>query len=91
MTWQVEVGSKVASQLEALDSVIGESVERKIQWLAQNADGMVHRRLIGMPEELDGLCKLRIGDYRILYWPYASKKLIRVYRIQHRSEVYRRL
>ena len=71
--------------------MIGASVERKIAWLAENADQMVHRRLVGMPEDLAGLCKLRIGDYRILYWVYRAQELVRIYRVQHRSEVYRDL
>ena len=91
MPYQVEVGGKADAQLAGLDAAMGASVERKIQWLAQNAAGMVHRRLVGMPEDLAGLCKLRVGDYRILYWVYPSKKLVRLYRIQHRSEVYRQL
>ena len=73
MSYQVEVGGKADAQLAALDAAIGVSVERKIQWLAANAPGMVHRRLVGMPEDLAGLCKLRIGDYRILYWIYPAK------------------
>ena len=44
-----------------------------------------------MPDDLSGLCKLRVGDYRILYWIYHSQSLVRIYRIQHRSEVYRQL
>ena len=52
---------------------------------------MAHRRLVGMPEDLAGLCKLRVGDYRALYWNYPDQKLVRIYRIQHRSEIYRRL
>ena len=91
MPYQVEVGGKADAQLAGLDAAMGASVERKIQWLAENAVGMVHRRLVGMPEDLAGLCKLRVGDYRILYWVYPSKKLVRIYRIQHRSEVYRQL
>ena len=91
MSFQVEVGPKADAQLVALDAAIGASVERKIQWLAENAAGMVHRRLVGMPEDLEGLCKLRVGDHRILYWVYPSKKLVRLYRIQHRTEVYRQL
>ncbi|MGB8368589.1 MAG: type II toxin-antitoxin system RelE family toxin [Limisphaerales bacterium] len=91
MSYQVEVGGKADAQLAVLDAAIGASVERKIQWLAANAHGMVHRRLVGMPEDLAGLCKLRIGDYRILYWIYPAKKLVRIYRIQHRSEIYRQL
>lgn len=52
---------------------------------------MVHRRLVGMPPELEGLCKLRVGDYRILYWIHHDKRVVRIYRVQHRSEVYRGL
>ena len=50
MSYQVEVGGNADAQLAALDAAIGASVERKIQWLAANAPGMVHRRLVGMPE-----------------------------------------
>ena len=91
MPHRVEIGSRAAEQLQELDTALGASVERKIQWLAENAAGMVHRRLVGMPEDLAGLCKLRVGDYRILYWIYPSQTLVRIYRIQHRSEVYRQL
>jgi mRNA-degrading endonuclease RelE of RelBE toxin-antitoxin system len=91
MPYRVEIGIKANSQLAELDAAIGGSVERKIQWLAENAAVMVHRRLVGMPTDLADLCKLRVGDYRILYWNYARQKLVRIYRIQHRSEVYRRL
>jgi mRNA interferase RelE/StbE len=89
MPYEIEVGSKADQQLADLDAAIGESVERKIFWLAQNATKIIHRHLVSMPKELSGLCKLRIGDYRILYWVYHDKKVIRLYRIQHRSEVYR--
>lgn len=91
VSYQVEIGSQADAQLAGLDTVVGSGVERKIQWLAENAAGMIHRRLVGMPEDLAGLCKLRVGDYRILYWIYPAKKLVRIYRIQHRSEVYRKL
>lgn len=75
MPYRVEIASKADAQLAHLDAAIGASVERKIQWLAENAAVMVHRRLVGIPQDLAGLCKLRIGDYRI----------------QHRSEAYQRL
>jgi mRNA interferase RelE/StbE len=91
MPYGVEIGRKASAQLAVLDSAIGASVERKMQWLGENAAVMVHRRLVGMPEDLAGLCKLRVGDYRILYWNYPAQELVRIYRIQHRSEVYRRL
>jgi hypothetical protein len=43
--YEVEVGAKADAQLAALDAAIGAGVERKVQWLAENAAGMVHRGL----------------------------------------------
>ena len=66
MPYQVEVGGKADAQLAGVDAAIGASVERKIQWLLENAAGMMHRRLVGIPDgipdDLAGLCKLRVGD-----------------------------
>ena len=91
MAYRVEVGRKARAQLDELDATVGSAVEHKIIWLAQNAAVMIHRRLVGMPDDLAGLCKLRVGDWRILYWIYHTEKIVRIYRIQHRSEVYRDL
>jgi len=89
--YAVEIGRQADAQLAGLDAAIGAGVERKIHWRAENAVAMVHRRLVGMPDDLAGLCKLRVGDSRILYWIYPARKLVRIYRIQHRSEIYRHL
>ena len=77
MSYRVEIGSRADAQLAELDSAIGSSVERKILWLAENAAVMVHRRLVGMPGDLAGLCKLRVGDWRILFFTgfITAKKL----------------
>ena len=91
MSYRIEVGKQAGLQLSRFDSAIGASIERKIVWLAENAAIMVHRRLSGMPDDLAGLCKLRIGDYRILYWVYHSESIVRIFRVRHRSEVYRDL
>jgi len=94
MPYRIEIGPKADAQLAdaqlaALDTAIATSVERKISWLGENAVSIVHRRLVNMPLALSGLCKLRVGDDRILYWVCREPKLVRLYRIQHRSEVYR--
>jgi len=41
-----------------------------------------------LPDDLAGLCRLRGGDYRVLYWVYPQRELLKIYRVQHRSEVY---
>lgn len=65
MAYRVEIGPKASAQLSELDPTVALAVERKIICLAQNAADMIHRRLVGMPDDLAGLCKLRIGDWRI--------------------------
>ena len=50
-SFRVEIGKRADGQLASLDAVIGAGVERRIQWLADNAGVMVHRRLVGMPED----------------------------------------
>ena len=89
MAYQVDVSPRADAQLAGLDPAIGTSIERKMLWLAENASAIVHRRLAGMPDDLAGLCKMRVGDWRILYWVYHAEQVVRIYRIQHRSEVYR--
>lgn len=91
MAYRVEVGPQADVQLAELDPAVGAAIERKIIWLAENAAAMIHRRLVGMPDDLAGLCKLRVGDWRVLYWIYHREKIVRIYWIQHRSEVYRNL
>jgi mRNA-degrading endonuclease RelE of RelBE toxin-antitoxin system len=73
MAYRVEIGPRADAQLAGLDPIIGASVERKIFWLSENASALVHRRLAGMPDDLAALCKLRVGDWRILYWVYHSE------------------
>jgi mRNA-degrading endonuclease RelE of RelBE toxin-antitoxin system len=45
MAYQVEIGPKASAQLSELDPTVASAVERKIIWLSQNADDMIH--LIG--------------------------------------------
>jgi len=36
---------------------------RRIAWLGENASQIIHHRLANMPDDLSGLCRLRVGDY----------------------------
>ena len=37
----------------------------------------------------DDRCRLRVGDYRVLYKVDESRKIITIYRVRHRRDVYR--
>ncbi|MDN3515126.1 MAG: type II toxin-antitoxin system RelE/ParE family toxin [Candidatus Brocadia sp.] len=72
-----------------LDKPIQRRIAQKIDWLAENADKVIHHPLKSLPDDLRGLCKVRIGDYRIIYWVYNGTKQIKIYEIEHRGKDYR--
>ena len=91
MAYRVVVLPSAEADLEKLDPEVRGRILRRIVWLGENASQIAHHQLANMPDELVGLCRLRVGDYRILYWPHRQENLLKVFRIQHRSEVYRHL
>lgn len=72
-----------------LDKPIQKRIAQKIDWLAENADKVIHHPLTSLPDDLRGLCRMRFGGYRIIYWVYAEIKHIKIYDIEHRGKDYR--
>lgn len=89
MEYQVVILPSAEVDLEALSDEVLAAIIRRLEWLRVNAEVVIHHRLHNLPDNLSGLCRLRQSDYRILYWNYPSARTIKVYRVQHRSEVYR--
>ncbi len=72
-----------------LDKPIQIRIAEKIDWLAENADKVIHHPLTSLPDDLRGLCRIRIGDHRVLYWIYFDDRHIKIYDIEHRGKDYR--
>ena len=72
-----------------LDQPVQLRLSVKIDWLATNAETIVHHPLTSLPDDLRGLCRLKVGDYRIIYWIYSQNRQITIYDIEHRSKNYR--
>lgn len=77
--------------LKKLDKENLRRVVEKIDWLQDKAGAIVHHPLTSLPDDLKGLCRIRVGDYRIVYWLYSDSKTIKIYSIEHRSRVYKGL
>ena len=45
-----------------LDKTIQRKIAQKIDWLAENADKVIHHILKSLPDDLRGLCKVRVGS-----------------------------
>ena len=91
MEYSLLILSTAKRDLDVLDPVWRERVLSRLEWLAKNADQVAHHRLQGLPEQLSALFRFRVADYRVLYWKDDEKKVLKVFRVRHRSQVYRKL
>lgn len=89
--FEVKLLPDAAEAFGKLDRAIQMRLGQKIEWLSENAAVMVHHPLKSLPDDLQGLCKLRVGDYRIIYWVYHEKQRVSIYAVEHRSKDYKSL
>ena len=85
--YRVELLKPAVRGLERLDKSVGARLVQRIKWLAENLDSIEPKPLAG---NLEGLYKLREGDYRIIYQVLRTKRMIVVHRIGHRRDIYRK-
>jgi mRNA interferase RelE/StbE len=84
LSWRVELSTKAQKELARLpDKDLQRAIDR-IQKLAVDPWPRGVIKLEG------GGFRLRVGDYRILYDTNSKLRVITVYAVGHRREVYRR-
>jgi mRNA interferase RelE/StbE len=85
--YQVRLLQPAIRDLQPLDKSTGARIVQRIKWLAENVNSITPKRLTG---QLAGLCKLREGDYRVIYQVLHTEKTIVVHSIGHRRDIYRK-
>ncbi len=85
--YRVRLLDTASKQLAVLDKPVARRIVERVQWLAEN---LADANLEALTGEFEGLFKLRVGDYRIVYEPMHNEQLIIVHAIGHRREIYRR-
>lgn len=84
--FQVDFTFVAETDLARLDKPVAQRILKKIRWLAENFESITPERLTG---PWQGVFKLRVGDYRVLYTCDREKQKILVHFIRHRREVYK--
>ena len=74
-------------ELARLDKREARRIVQRLRWLARNVDSVTPEALTG---ELAGLCKLRVGDYRVIYEILRNEPTLLVHAIGHRRDIYRK-
>ena len=86
MTGDVELTPTAEDDLNRLDTTVADRVIAKLRWLAENVDTVRVETLSG---QWRGACKLRVGDYRVIYTRDLAARRIVVHFVRHRSDVYK--
>ena len=76
----------VAKDLKGLDRSIKQRILDKIQWLLEHVEEMRHESLTA---QWEGMYRLRVGDYRVVYGIDREHRQITVYAVGHRREIYK--
>ncbi|MBI4669653.1 MAG: type II toxin-antitoxin system RelE/ParE family toxin [Elusimicrobia bacterium] len=89
--FQIIILPEAEEDLEKLDSSIRRRCLDKMEWLARNPEAAGRKPLRHLPADLRGLNSYTVGDWRILYWVYPGEGLVKIYGVEHRSRIYKRL
>jgi mRNA interferase RelE/StbE len=85
MSYKVEFTSASIAELEDLAPMVQERVLRKVRWLSENFTQVNPQ---GLSADLSGLCKLRVGDYRVIYSFNEESEILTIHKVGHRRDVY---
>lgn len=83
MAYDIEYDPKAVRQLKKLDKSIASSLLDGIEEFAQNP---VLTKIKKLKTPYEGAYRLRIGDYRVVF--YQEDNLMLISKIAHRKDVY---
>ena len=85
--YSVEFSPQAFEDMARLDKAVSKRILKKIEWVAENFDAIIPLPLKG---KFQGVYKLTIGDWRVLYTANLSERLITIHLVGHRSEIYKK-
>lgn len=86
MSYQIRYEKTAIDDLKKLPKPIRKRIVEKIEWLAENADKIIHKSLQG---NLSDFYKLRVGDYRVIYELDQTNMKIFIDHVGHRRDIYK--
>ena len=72
--------------ISRLDATVAKRIVVKILELSSGSRNF--QPIKYSPKGLEKLFKLRVGDWRILFWLDHKEKIIILYTVEHRSKIY---
>jgi mRNA-degrading endonuclease RelE of RelBE toxin-antitoxin system len=86
--YKIETTPTFEKDLKSLSKEVAVRIINKIEWLAEHP-GLLRFPLKYLPKGLQKLQKYRVGDWRVLFWVNHNNKIITLYGVEHRRQIYR--
>lgn len=86
-SYKIEFKKSSLKDLKKLDKKVIPLIINKIESLSNNPRSLQSIKLSGVLNSF----RLRIGDYRVVYQINDSEKIVTIFGIGHRKEIYRDL
>lgn len=87
--YKVESTPSFDRDFNRLDRTIQQRIQDRIAWIASNPD-QIGSPMRYLSDDMKGLRKERVGDYRLFFWIDHQRQAIILYSVEHRSKAYRR-
>lgn len=85
VTYRITLAPAATRQLRKFDPQVRRRIQAALELLATEPRPPAATRLVGGAGE----CRIRTGDYRIIYEIHDDQLLVLVLRIGHRRDIYR--
>lgn len=82
--YSLEIKQSAHKELDALNDAVFARIDRKILALADNPRPPGCKKLRGYKDQW----RIRVGDWRVVYFIDDGTKLVTITRVAHRREVY---
>ena len=87
-SWRIEIKPTAEKQFLKLDSKNRQRIKAALQDLEKQENPLFQPQVRPLTGKLKGDCRLRVGDWRILFAPDKEQMVIYVYAILPRGEEY---
>lgn len=86
MPYKIELLPEAEDNLDRLDPLLAARILEKLEWFIANIDQLAPEPLVG---RYQGLHRLRVGSYRVIYGMDYRRQVVIVHAARHRREAYR--
>jgi len=90
MSWTIKFSSRAEKYYLKLPKPIRQRTKKSLTELQSLPYPLFHKDVLPLTGELQGFCRLRIGEYRIIFRVLEEERIIAVVNFHPRGDVYKK-